>query len=161
MLQNFLLCLLGGNWDTKPAGRSYPSFPCSPSVILSERLWQLWHVMAAAAAAAFHPHGFLSLSHDFLFPVWLPASPTHRRPWPAGAGGVATVGETVKMNRKTLTGRMAGRPPSPSTLHLHPFLLLLTLAAHRESRTHFLFSLSLSLSVFLSHCSVSAACFRF
>lgn len=60
-----------------------------------------------------------SLSHDFLFPARLPASPTHRRPWPGSVGGVATRGETVEASRKMLTGRMAGCPP-PSVPRLHP-----------------------------------------
>lgn len=118
MWQNFLLCLWGCNWDAKPARRSHPSFPFSLSVILSKQLWQLWLVMAAAATTS-HPRGFLSLSlslsHDFLFPVQLPASPTHRLPWPGSVGGVATRGETVEARRKTLTGRMAGAPPPPSS----------------------------------------------
>lgn len=80
MWQNFLLCLRGGNWDTKPAGRSHPSFPFSLSVILSERLWQLWHVMAAAAS---HPRGFLSL---FMISCFLCGSLP--RP-PTGARGLA------------------------------------------------------------------------
>lgn len=93
----------------------------------------------------------LSLSRDFLLPVWLPASPTHRCPWPGGVGGVATRGETVEASRKPLTGRMAGCPPPPSPTFIpsssssSPQLHRQTVK--RQSSICFLLSLSLSLTV--------------
>lgn len=120
--QNFLFCLWGGNWDTKPARASHPSFQFS-----------LCHSLRVTVAALTR-HGrycllsqWLPLSHDFLFPVQLPASPTHQHPWPGSGGGVDSRGEMVEASRKMLTGKMAAPPI--------PFLILfLTSAPQSEKR---------------------------
>lgn len=146
MRQNFLLCLRGGNWDTKPARRSHPSFP-----------YCLCHSLRAAVAAVTR-HGRrrlsplwlpLSLSRDFLFPVRLPASPTHRRPWPGSVGGVATRGEMVEASRKMLTGRMAGCPPPVPHLHPSPLPHLSCTDQQWEEKVAHVSRLSLSLPLSL------------
>lgn len=49
-----------------------------------------------------------SLSHDFLFPVWLPASPTHWHPWPGSLGVWSPEGRQLNQAGRH---RQEGCPP--------------------------------------------------
>ena len=104
-------------------------------LILSEWLRQLWHIMAAAAS---HPHGFLSLSLTW-FPVSCAAPRLAHPPAPVARRCVCVSGGRGHQrgdgwSEQEDADRKDGRLPSPSAPPPHPLpLLFFTSAAQTDS----------------------------